>query len=70
MLPIFVKATTSDATTAKRTVLKIGGMHCVGCVNAIQEYVLDLPGTSKIDVNLANEKAILEWELDTIGILW
>jgi len=35
-------------------------MHCAGCVNAIQGYVLDLPGTSKIDVNLANEKAILE----------
>jgi P-type Cu+ transporter len=62
---------TSDATTIKRTAIKIGGMHCAGCVNAIQGYVLDLPGISKIEVNLANEKATLEYDqskvkLDTI----
>ena len=32
--------------TTKRTVIKIGGMHCAGCVNAIQGYVSDLPGVS------------------------
>ena len=64
-------STTSDASTTKRTAIKIGGMHCAGCVNAIQGYVLDLPGISKIEVNLANEKATLEYDqsrvrLDTI----
>jgi P-type Cu+ transporter len=59
------------ATTTKRTVIRIGGMHCAGCVNAIQGYVLDLPGVSKVEVNLANEKAALEYDqskvkLDTI----
>ncbi len=59
------------ATTTKRTVIKIGGMHCAGCVTAIQGYVSDLPGISKVEVNLANEKAALEYDqskikLDTI----
>jgi copper chaperone CopZ len=52
---------TSNATT-KRTVIKIGGMHCAGCVTAIQGYVSDLPGISKVEVNLANEKAVLEYD--------
>jgi len=32
-------------------------MHCAGCVNAIQGYVLGLPGINKIEVNLANSDA-------------
>ncbi|MGA9150905.1 MAG: heavy metal-associated domain-containing protein [Candidatus Nitrosopolaris sp.] len=56
-------STTSAATTTKRTVIKIGGMHCAGCVSAIQGYILDLPGISQIEVNLANEKATLVWYL-------
>jgi copper ion binding protein len=60
-----------STTSNKRTVIKIGGMHCAGCVNAIQGYVSDLPGVSKVEVNLANEKAALEYDqskvkLDTI----
>ncbi len=47
---------------AKRTVVKIGGMHCAGCVSAIQGYIEDLPGINKIEVNLANEKAVLEYD--------
>jgi P-type Cu+ transporter len=62
---------TTTNTTTKRTVIKIGGMHCAGCVSAIQGYVSDLPGVSKVEVNLANEKAVLEYDqskvkLDTI----
>jgi copper ion binding protein len=62
---------TSSNATNKRTVIKIGGMHCAGCVNAIQGYVSGLPGVSKVEVNLANEKAALEYDqskvkLDTI----
>jgi Cu+-exporting ATPase len=47
---------------AKRTVIKIGGMHCAGCVNSIQRHVSNLQGVSKIEVNLANEKAMLEYD--------
>ena len=46
----------------KRTLVKIGGMHCAGCVNSIQRRVLNLQGVSKIEVNLANERATLEYD--------
>ncbi|MGI0035659.1 MAG: copper ion binding protein, partial [Nitrososphaera sp.] len=46
----------------KRTVIKIGGMHCAGCVTAIQGYVSELSGINKVEVNLANEKAVLEYD--------
>ncbi|HEY7082041.1 MAG TPA: heavy metal translocating P-type ATPase [Nitrososphaeraceae archaeon] len=47
----------------KRTAIKIGGMHCAGCVTAIQSYVSDLSsGIKKVDVNLASEKAFLEYD--------
>ena len=39
----YTLSTASKAIT-RRTVIKIGGMHCAGCVTAIQGYVSDLPG--------------------------
>src|SRR5216683_304581 len=46
----------------KRTVIKIGGMHCAGCVSSIQKSVSEVPGVSKVEVNLATEKATLEFD--------
>lgn len=46
----------------KRTLVKIGGMHCAGCVNSIQRRVSTIEGISKVEVNLANEKAVLEFD--------
>jgi len=42
--------------------IKIGGMHCAGCVNSIQNYVLEQKGVTKCEVNLAAEKAVLEFD--------
>jgi Cu+-exporting ATPase len=55
----------------KKTLVKIGGMHCAGCVNSIQRRVSTIEGISKVEVNLANEKAVLEYDpakvrMDTI----
>ena len=50
------------SATTKRTVMKIGGMHCAGCVNSIQNYVSELQGVSRIEVNLATEKAVMEYD--------
>jgi Cu+-exporting ATPase len=47
---------------AKRTVLKIGGMHCAGCVNSIQGFLSELNGLKKVEVNLATEKAAIEFD--------
>jgi Cu+-exporting ATPase len=53
---------------AKRTAIKIGGMHCAGCVNSIQKYVSDLKGVLKCEVSLAAEKAILEFEPSLVNL--
>ncbi len=52
----------SEHDKIRRTVLKIGGMHCAGCVNSIQNYVTELRGVTRCDVNLAAEKAMLEFD--------
>ncbi|TLY11094.1 MAG: heavy-metal-associated domain-containing protein [Thaumarchaeota archaeon] len=49
-------------TGTKRTTVKIGGMHCAGCVNSIQGRVSNQRGVSKTEVNVANERAILEYD--------
>jgi len=58
----------TETRTEKRTVIKIGGMHCAGCVTSIQKYVSDLQGVKKCEVNLAGEKAVLEFDPSLIDI--
>lgn len=58
----------SEQVQTKRTAIKIGGMHCAGCVNSIQNYVMDLPGVKKCEVNLAAEKAVLEFDPSSINL--
>lgn len=58
----------SEQVQTKRTAIKIGGMHCAGCVNSIQNYVMDLPGVKKCEVNLAAEKAVLEFDPSLIDL--
>lgn len=52
----------------KRTVLKVGRMHCAGCVNSIQRFVSRLDGVNKVEVNLANERAVLEYDSTKISL--
>lgn len=52
----------TEQDKVKRTALKISGMHCAGCVSSIQKYVSEVPGVSKVEVNLATEKATLEFD--------
>jgi Cu+-exporting ATPase len=52
----------------KRTLLKIGGMHCAGCVNSIQRGVSTVEGVSKVEVNLASEKAVVEYDPSKVGL--
>jgi Cu+-exporting ATPase len=55
-------------TKTKRTAIKIGGMHCAGCVNSIQNYLMELKGVKKCEVNLAAEKATLEFDPLTVNL--
>jgi Cu+-exporting ATPase len=52
----------------KRTALKIGGMHCAGCVNSIQNFVMGIDGIKKCEVNLALEKAVLEFDSKSVSM--
>ncbi|MGH9910712.1 MAG: copper ion binding protein, partial [Nitrososphaerales archaeon] len=58
----------AETRTEKRTVIKIGGMHCAGCVTSIQNYVSDLQGVKKCEVNLAAEKAVLEFDPSLVDL--
>jgi Cu+-exporting ATPase len=60
---------TKQEVQTKRTTIKIGGMHCAGCVNAIQNYVSDINGVKKCEVNLAAEKAVLEYDQSQVNLL-
>ncbi|MGI0087915.1 MAG: heavy metal translocating P-type ATPase [Nitrosotalea sp.] len=52
----------------EKTVLKIGGMHCAGCVNSIQNHLMELNGVRKCEVNLAAEKATLEFDPSSVDL--
>ena len=59
----------TEQTQTKRTAIKIGGMHCAGCVNSIQKYVTELNGVKKCEVNLAAEKAVLEYDPSSVDLV-
>ncbi len=58
----------STVGRSRRVVLRIGGMHCAGCTRAIQGYLMDMEGIKGCDVNLATEKAVIEYDPATINL--
>ncbi len=52
----------------RRIELKIRGMHCAGCVNAIQSYISDIQGVSRCEVNLVSGSAIIEYDESKVSI--
>ena len=51
----------------KKIVLNIGGMSCVNCARAIEKQLSKLNGVTKATVNLAAEKAIVEYNPDVVN---
>lgn len=43
-------------------------MHCAGCVNSIQNFVSELNGVKKCEVNLASEKAVIEFDPKSVDL--
>ena len=43
-------------------------MHCAGCVNSIQHFVSKLDGVQKCEVNLATQKASLEFDPNVVEL--
>lgn len=42
--------------------LQIEGMHCAGCANSVENALSEVEGVKKASVNLATEKAIVEFQ--------
>jgi Cu+-exporting ATPase len=61
--------TDTEHVGVKRTAIKIGGMHCAGCVNSIQNFVSELNGVKKCEVNLASEKAVIEFDPKSVDLV-
>lgn len=50
----------------KKTTLRISGMHCASCSAGVEKSLKDLPGVSQASVNIATEKATIEYNPDVI----
>lgn len=57
----------SSATTIKRTI-DVKGMHCASCASIISRNVSKLPGVESCTVNVASEKASLEYDPKQVNI--
>ncbi len=55
-------------TVSTETDIMVSGMTCASCVGRVQRVVSKLPGVIAATVNLATEKANVEYLSDTIGL--
>ncbi len=46
----------------KKTIIPVTGMTCASCVATIEKGLSELPGVSQVNVNLASEKASVEYD--------
>jgi Cu+-exporting ATPase len=53
-------------TETKKIVLNIGGMTCVNCARAIEKRLNKLKGVAQATVNLAAEKAIIDYDPNVV----
>ncbi len=56
----------------KKIEIPISGMHCASCVNNVEQYLKKLNGIVSVSVNLAAEKAFIEYDegqIDIAGIV-
>jgi len=56
---------TMAANSANKITLPIVGMHCAGCVQNVEKSLKNTPGVVSATVNLATEKAIVEFDPST-----
>ena len=51
----------------KNIIIKIKGMGCQNCVNAVTESLTELDGVSKVNVSLEKESAEVEFDESKIN---
>jgi P-type Cu+ transporter len=52
----------------KKAIIPVKGMTCVNCAAAIQKDISKLVGVKSANVNYANEKAVVEFDPETVGL--
>jgi Cu+-exporting ATPase len=59
-----------EASLAKleRASIPIAGMSCASCVRRVEQGILSLPGVTAANVNLASEKATVEYDGHTMSL--
>ena len=55
--------------SVKKVELAISGMHCAACVARIEKGLRKLPGVVAATVNLATERAVVEYEAGQVSVL-
>lgn len=53
-------------TATKKLVLNIGGMSCINCARSIEKALKKLDGVTQATVNLAAEKALIDYNPDVV----
>ena len=49
-------------STLQRIEMPVRGMDCAGCCNTVQRSIAALPGIESVDVFLASEKAVVQFD--------
>ncbi|TET13221.1 MAG: heavy-metal-associated domain-containing protein, partial [Dehalococcoidia bacterium] len=52
----------NETKQAKKIILPVTGMTCASCAATIEKGLSKLPGVSRVNVNLASEKASIEYD--------
>jgi Cu+-exporting ATPase len=52
---------TGYGTAVKKSIFPVGGMTCASCVARVEEALKSVPGVITVNVNLASEKATVEY---------
>ena len=55
-------ATTTPRSDAAQATIRVGGMHCASCVARVERNLDKVPGVSQAVVNLASERAVVEFD--------
>jgi copper chaperone CopZ/peroxiredoxin len=62
------EATESNSAQMARAELQIGGMVCQGCVIAVRNGLLNVPGVRSAEVNLSKAKAVIKYDKELVDV--
>jgi len=57
-----------SSATQQRITIPVGGMHCASCIKRVEDAVLGVEGVARAQVNLATEKATVDYAPEVCSI--